>query len=803
MPAQRPIDVRVSRAATRLKSQQQGLLEAKHQARRDAQQREAIKYKALHRNQANAPNTHRTEEVRAPAQKAGRREATSGDATVAEAAAVAATSASNTAKPARREATSGDAPVAEAAAAAAGDAVAAEVQKAAAAAANADSKASNVVDSIVEIPRTLFTYNEESYSLGVSEAHDVAGDGNCFYHAVALILRHICREDKESSLCKILSRWVNEYVAVLQREENRKNKFYSMDSAFVRWMLLMHLDKAWNDDFFAKMTFKGTKETPPTREEMKRRLQSTCTKEGWGGMYESLLLTSALGGHVTVALMRVVDGVLTTDYVEQATPAKNFIFLEHHKFSHWKALKVVNFDSFVVELSKLEQYKLNGDFSDTDESSPHVAYDAEYLNSLKVDVTIDRKSAGGLDSIYRAVFNALNHLKLTWSDRGFDWDSKSNPLSERLRERFLRFQVVEGIMPTKDAAVKDAGIPFIRYLAGNAVGLYDIVLSIEKSLEDQVRINLHNSEGIMHRVGDANDRFRHARDLDRAFTLEIYLLLHGTPEIDTLRRGTHVWSAIKYEGGATGHKQMDVLVKDTDQSYVDEAGYTHVHVSGVISGIFDGVQTLNVGLSTPQHVMGFLGNIGNCDSKNDITEEVFRQQISVSQCGIEGPMLVDVNHNHLPKLTSRGLVVWKTLAGRQLDRYDLGSLLVRASLLGSKQQQDAGDRPLVTAFFMGNGPVFWKIVIYTVPDEKVMQSMHHKLNELGEFEKNEADQTHERPYYGLTKKLKLLVHLLRDIGTASVSRYNKGVQVVVEQEMPFELMSADWLVDERRRIEVE
>ncbi|CAM9705634.1 unnamed protein product [Ectocarpus sp. 6 AP-2014] len=732
--------------------------------------------------------------------KSARREATSGDAAVAEAAAAAA---SNTTKSARREATSGDAAVAKAAAAAAGDAVAAEVQKAATAAANADSKGSNVVDSIVEIPRTLFTYNEESYSVGVSEAHDVAGDGNCFYHAVALILRHICREDKESALCKILGRWVNQYVALLQREENRQHKFYSIDSAFVRWMLLMHLDKAWNDDFFAKMTFKEPKETPPPREEMKRRLQSTCTKEGWGGMYESLLLTSALGGLVTVAFMREVDGVLTTDYVEQATPAKNFIFLEHHKFSHWKALKVVNFNSFIVELSKLEQYKLNGDFSDTDESSPQVAYDAEYLNSLKVDVTIDRKSAGGLDSIYRAVFNALNHLKLTWSDRGFDWDSKFNPLSERLRERFVRFQVVEGITPTKDAAVKDAGIPFIRYLAGNAVGLYDIVLSIEKSLEHQVRINLHNSNGIMHRVGDANDKFRHARDLDRAFTLEIYLLLHETPEIDTLRRGTHVWSAIKYEGGATAHSQMAVLVKDTDQSYVHEAGYTAVNVSGVISGIFDGVQTLNVGLSTPQHVMGFLGSIGNCDSKKDITEDVFRQEISVSQCGIERPMLVDVNHNHLPKLTSRGLIVWKTLAGRQLDRYDIGSLLVRASLLDSRQQQDAGDMPLVTAFFMGNGPVFWKIVIDTVPDEKLMKRMHHRLNELGEFEKKEADETHARPYYGITKKLKLLVHLLRDIGTASVGRYDKGMQLLLEEEMPIKPMLADWLTDERRRIEVE
>ncbi|CAN0298697.1 unnamed protein product [Ectocarpus sp. 6 AP-2014] len=805
MPTETPIGVRVAQAAARLKSQRQGLAQARQQAQRDTQQRQVAKYKALRRNQTNAPDTQ------SAASKPHRRDAIAGivDANVVEAARKAAQK-SATSKPHRRDAIAGSvgANVAEAARKAATEAATAasraeqrsadstateDAHRAAEQAAKAEAKGYNEVGAIVQIPRTLVTYDGGSYSVGVSEAHDVAGDGNCFYHAVAYCLRQICASNNNSDLCRILDGWVSAY--------SRKKKFVAIDSVFVRWMLLVHLDKAWKDDLFARLFKPETEETHPTYEEMKQRLSSPCTTAGWGGMYESVLLNSALGGHVTVALMRREDdGVLTTDYIDESTPAKNFIFLEHHGFVHWKALRVVNFDSFHVQASKLGEYKVNGDFADTDESAPQVAFDTKYLTKT-IDVTIDRHSAGGLDSIYRAVFNALNHLKLGLVESN-DW--ASTPLSERLHERFVRFQVVQDIAPTQNAAVQDAGVRFIQYLAANAVGLYDIVFSIENSLDHHVRINLHNTNGMMLRIGDANAKFRHTRDLDKGSTQEIYLLLHETPEVETLDIGTSVWSAIKYEGGEPNDKGSSVLVTDKNQAYVDEAGYTPGLVSGVISGIFHGAQRLTVadaqGLTTPRDVMGFLSNIGDCNTTKDITEAVLREQTSVSQCGIEGPMLVDVGRTNLPNLTSRGLIVWKTLEGRQLDRYDIGSLLARAFLLKSKQQQGTASEPLVTAFFMGNGPVFWKIVINNIRDEKVMEGMHIKLNGLDEFEKKVGNETHARPYYGLNKKLDILVRLLQDIGTASVCRYDEAIQINQEKDKEIAKISAGWIQNETNRI---
>lgn len=508
-------------------------------------------------------------------------------------------------------------------------------------------------------------------------------------------------------------------------------------------------------------------------------------------MYESLLLNKALQNTVTVALMRREDDdVLATDYIDESKPAENLIFVEHDNYKHWKAVRVLNFGSFHVDVSNLEEFKVNADFSKIDESATISSFDEEYTTPEKreLQIIVERESPGGLESIYRAVYNGLVHLK----------QSQATPSSERLRERFVRFQVVKDLDTTK-GKLKDQAVNFIKYLAGNAVvdgDEYDNVVYIEKSLDGHVRINLHNHEGIVPREGDADDKFRHVRDLEKGSVQEIYLLAHVFPKTGNKQE---TWSAIKYEGRPSETStQSSVLETDTDQAYVDADGYMPGLVPGVISGIFDGALKLK-NQSPPPHVMGFLSDIGDCNLKDIAKGEMLQNGTGLVQCGILKPELVDGNTVILPELDQPELSVWKTLAGRQLNRFDIGSFLVRASILKDKQQ----GRPLVTAYFMGNGPVFWRIVINDIRDEEVFKGMHTKLNQLDDFEKKVVVDEHERQYHGVKRKLEILVNTLEGIGTASACRYDQAINNLSEINMRNVRMPDDWLTEEKNKIEAE
>jgi len=558
----------------------------------------------------------------------------------------------------------------------------------------------------------IVDYKDKLYRTEAMLSYDVPGDGRCFYHAVAACLRgsaHIWStiEKDETNLCSLIHDRLNKF-----RNIQKDDGTVAVDSTFLQWLAIDFLQTVPADHpLFTNTSVEGTpilvadesksSQDALTPAQLIARVRSPCV-EGWGGRQEAFVLHYALKGLLTVIMMHANVGsdglpVLTTaSNCSHQEDDRAFIFLEHVNSNHWRALSLGK-NQFVVPLGVLldKQELVNKCTQKGIIPGNIIKSEVPYPNGTQLEVVGPEES-----NFYGALAIALHISKLENSD---EWDDS---MCRALRQQYDRFQVTHAKV---DPSLADT--MFIEYLcrdATNNESIFSVMDAMENALDNLCRINLHRKSGIVKRPKP--------RRLDHATT---------TYELNVYQEGDTKTTREKISPKHNMYIAINrgqPIQSDKDQAYVTKDGYTAPAAIAVLSGVFRAAQSLPRELD----VMGYLGvdektynpnkktknyriDASACNPSNIVNlaklpgENLQADDMqNLKNCGIDAIQPVAPQHRlQLPVTKETKRTIWKTLLGRQLNRFDCLYLFLSAGRY---------KHPSTTTFFLCNG-IIWKFVL--------------------------------------------------------------------------------------------
>ncbi|CAM9155892.1 unnamed protein product [Ectocarpus sp. 8 AP-2014] len=407
------------------------------------------------------------------------------------------------------------------------------------------------------------------------------------------------------------------------------------------------------------------------------------------------------GGHFMILLAREVVGVNVK----------------------WYACKMTPSNSFLTRVGDIMPYQLHDDFI-AHVPFPDVQERQVLVNNVPV-VTYE-----STDKSPRTFFRAL-YLAISLAVRSYGEGFQHTYAGVMLKGLFHRFQAVHR---KEIASLTD--VDFMRFVEASR-GSFDVL---------SMRVSVFNKGGFsryFNRQYDNDDNF----------------------EVNLFQNGKSDWRAI-----ITG----DLRGAASDISGVCKH-------QAVLSGVFSSVlQRLPMGL----HLMGRIGRSGPQCISADISMSSSPGIIEhdggmMTKCGLSAMSIVAdpyfLPHSKpaapfaFPSLKQRGATFWRTMVGRTIHRFDLAHLLKAATNLheelkaSNKPQSDAENKiPLVSAYYLGNGPMFWKITILKpfFAHDEAFQQINNAFDTV-------LDKRHVEP----RKHLDAMQNLLYITGAVSMCRY--------------------------------
>ncbi|CAM9705563.1 unnamed protein product [Ectocarpus sp. 6 AP-2014] len=389
----------------------------------------------------------------------------------------------------------------------------------------------------------------------------------------------------------------------------------------------------------------------------------------------------------------------------------------------WYACKMTPSSSFLTRVGDIMPYRLHDDFTAAI-PFPDVEERQEFVNNVPV-VTYESVHKGP-HTFFRALYIAISLAVHSYGE-GF----QLSDAGVMLRGLFHRFQAVY----RKDiASLTD--VDFMRFVEASR-GSFDVL---------SMRVSVFNKGGFTKNV------YRQYNN-DDAFKVNLF------------QNGKSDWRVI-----VTG----DLRGAAGDVSGVCKH-------QAVLSGVFRSVlQRLPMGL----HLMGRIGRSGPQCITADIIMSSSPGIIEgdggmMTKCGLSAMSIVADPYFlppskpaapfAFPSLKQRGATFWRTMAGRTIHRFDLAHLLKAATNLheelqkrGTRQSDAEKKIPLVSAYYLGNGPMFWKLTILKpfIPHSEYFKRIN-----------NAFDTVLDKPDVEPRKQLDAMQELLYLSGWVSMCRY--------------------------------
>ena len=622
-------------------------------------------------------------------------------------------------------------------------------------------------------------YKDKIYRTGQMLSYDVPGDGLCFYHAVAACLRASAHrwseiEKDETNLCSVLHDKLNIF-----RNVSNNGSTVNVDSTFIQWLAVDFLETVSADHpLFTNTSVEGTpilvadeissSENAFTPAQMIERIHSPCV-QGWGGRQEAFVLHYALKGLVTVMMMHANVGSDGLTILSNASNSSHqdddraFIFLEHTNSNHWRALSFMLHDEvseFIVPLPLLQrQHELTNKCMQKGSIPGNILkQNVPYTDGKQLEGVAPAES-----DFYVALAIALHITKLDNSDK---WN---DAMCRALKHQYDRFQLTHA-----DIDPSSADTMFMKYLSRDSTdkeSIFSVMDAVEDALDNLCRINLHRRWGIVKRPRPR--RLDHA-----ATTYELNVYQEGDAKIvrEKIAPRYNMYLAIN---------RGQEIQSDKDQAYVTKEGYTAPSAIAVLSGVFRAAQPLPPAFD----VMGYLGSddMAYTPNKTKKTEDygivadacnpsniqalselpgqdaIVGLPAKLYKCGISNVQLVETKHRlQLPVTRETKRTLWKTLAGRQLNRFDFLYLLL------SSGKYDK--HPSATTFFLCNG-IIWKFVLVNA-SAIAQQEPSNLLGSINEVF-DSLDQPDDK--VSIDSKLQTMLEFLGKTGiqgTAAIIKYS-------------------------------
>lgn len=351
-----------------------------------------------------------------------------------------------------------------------------------------------------------FTYKEKTRDMGRMQEFAVAGDGNCFYRAIAVCLTRQHNQwgairNHETDLKTVLS-------AHLRRYPNTIEKGSVIDHYFLRWLVadtLLHAPHT-HEMFSHRLSYDAEDFTFANKDALVRNVLAIGT-DGYGGTIEGIVLHHALQKLVSIVGVEKKENRLNySELMSRGDSDKSFMFLLQLNGNHWHPLVHSSTGRFLWTLRELEQIKELPDKC-TEEAVESVA-DTQYARYGSYTIKVHKPFTG---TYFEAVAKSLAQHRRT-----AEWLSG---ICGVIRQSYFDF-VLDGENPRND----ESYVKFL-YRKGDSEsnGGGDVFHKIEKGLNDNIYIALYNENGPLHR-----DKARRVDHVSTTYFVHLYT--YDTPD---------------------------------------------------------------------------------------------------------------------------------------------------------------------------------------------------------------------------------------------------------------------------------